>query len=86
MEKKVTNMSVFVKEDINPIFRNWNINATGHCLVKYMVDSKESFAFVPEGEKIGEARLPEVTIPEGKVFKGWSEKEDGSGELFTKDK
>ena len=50
-----------------------------------MVDSKESFAFVPEGEKIGEARLPEVTIPEGKVFKGWSEKEDGSGELFTKD-
>jgi len=83
--EKVTNTSVFVKEDINPIFRNWNINATGHCLVKYMVDSKESFAFVPEGEKIGEARLPEVTIPEGKVFKGWSEKEDGSGELFTKD-
>mgnify|MGYP000703615844 CR=1 FL=1 len=60
--EKVTNTSVFVKEDINPIFRNWNINATGHCLVKYMVDSKESFAFVPEGEKIGEARLPEVTI------------------------
>ncbi len=83
--EKVTNTSVFVKEDINPIFRNWNINARGHCLVKYMVDSKESFAFVPEGEKIGEARLPEVTIPEGKVFKGWSEKEDGSGELFTKD-
>ena len=49
-----------------------------------MVDSKESFAFVPEGEKIGEARLPEVTIPEGKVFKGWSEKRGWQRGAFYK--